>query len=241
VDSANSAAAVAAGAALLADRTRAAVCLALLDGRAWTLGELARHAGVAVSTLSGHADRLVAAGLLIQHRQGRHRYLQLADANTAALIEAVAAAVGPREASARTLSGAHRNRALAHARTCYDHLAGTVAVAVADAMTERGLVSWRHGLALTVDGSAWLRELGIVLPETGDGRRPMLRSCLDFTVRRPHLAGSVGAAVCRHAFATGWIARIGTGRAVRITDIGRHALSGQLGIAEQVLRQPTDA
>ncbi|WP_117672266.1 helix-turn-helix transcriptional regulator [Micromonospora sp. MW-13] len=238
MDSGSAAAAVASWAALLADHTRATVCLALLDGRAWTLGELARHARVAVSTLSQHADRLVAAGLLVQHRQGRHRYLQLADAHTASLIEAVAAAAGHHPAPARSLSGVHRDRALAHARTCYDHLAGTVAVAIAEAMTHQGLLTWRHGLALTTDGLTWLEDLGIALPDTGDSRRPVLRACLDFTVRRPHLAGTVGAALCRHAFTAGWITRIGTSRAVTITTTGRQAMARHLGIDEQTLRQP---
>lgn len=238
MDTERSATAVADWAALLADHTRATVCLALLDGRAWTLGELARHARVAVSTLSQHADRLVTAGLLVQHRQGRHRYLQLADAHTAALIEAIAAAAGHHPPPARTLSGAHRDRALAHARTCYDHLAGAVAVAMADAMTERGLLTWRHGLALTTDGLTCLNDIGITLPDTADSRRPALRACLDFTVRRTHLAGTVGAALCRHAFAAGWVTRIGTSRAVTVTTTGRHTLIRHLGIDEQTLRQP---
>ncbi|MEV4755128.1 winged helix-turn-helix domain-containing protein [Micromonospora sp. NPDC049559] len=220
--------ALASWAALLADRTRAAFCLALLDGRAWTVGELARHARVAVSTASEHADRLVAGGLLAQHRQGRHRYLRLADPETAALIEAVTAAAGPRPTPVTSLSAAHRRHALAYARTCYDHLAGTVAVAMTDAMTRRGMLAWDRGLALTADGDAWLAELGIAVP--AGGRRPVLRSCLDWTERRPHLAGAVGAALCRHAFTAGWIIRVGSGRAVKVTDAGRAALARHLGI-----------
>lgn len=233
------AAAVADWARLLADRTRAMVCLALLDGRAWTLGELARHTGVTLPTLSQHADRLVDGGLLRQHRQGRHRYLQLADASAASLIESLAAASAPRPAPVRSLSGASRDRALAHARTCYDHLAGTVAVSIADAMTRQGLLSWQFGLTLTTDGVTWLDSLGIAIPAARE-RRPMLRACLDFTVRRQHLAGTVGAELCRHAFTAGWITRIGSGRAVAVTAAGRHALMRHLGIDEQGLRRPAD-
>ncbi|TWH69985.1 DNA-binding transcriptional ArsR family regulator [Micromonospora olivasterospora] len=223
---------MAAWAALLADRTRAAFCLALLDGRAWTVGELARHAGVAVSTASEHAGRLVAGELAVQERQGRHRYLRLADAQLASLIEAIAAAAGHRPQPVRSLSAAHRRRALAHARTCYDHLAGAVAVAVADAMTVKGMLAWEHGLTLTSRGVAWLTELGIALPEEGARRRPVLRSCLDWTERRPHLAGTAGAALCDHAFGAGWITRIGTSRAVKVTTAGRQALAEHLDITD---------
>lgn len=216
-------------AALLADRTRAAFCLALLDGRAWTVGELARHAGVAVSTASEHADRLVAGGLLAQRKQGRHRYLQLAGPQVAELIETVAGAPRPGSPSPVTsLSAAHRRRNLAYARTCYDHLAGFVGVVLADALLARGHVSRSHGLVVTPRGVAWLAALGIALDKSG--KRPVVRECLDWTERRSHLAGTLGAALCRHAFDAGWAERIGTGRAVRFTPAGVAALEDQLGL-----------
>jgi DNA-binding transcriptional ArsR family regulator len=219
--------ALAGWAALLADRTRASFCLALLDGRAWTVGELARHAGVALSTASEHADRLVAGGLLAQERQGRHRYLRLADPQVAALIESVAAAGTPRLEPVVSLSSAYRQRNLAFARTCYDHLAGSLGVALADAMTGGGMLSWDRGLALTDHGVDRLTALGVDLAPT---RRPALRSCLDWTERRPHLAGAVAAALCRHAFEAGWIVRVGTGRAVRVTPAGARDLADRLGV-----------
>jgi DNA-binding transcriptional ArsR family regulator len=216
-------------AALLADRTRAAFCLALLDGRAWTVGELARHAGVAVSTASEHADRLVAGGLLIQRKQGRHRYLQLASAETAALIETVAVAGPPvRPRPVVSMSAVHRRQNLAYARTCYDHIAGFVGVALADGLTANGYLSRSHGLAVTPRGSAWLTSLGIALDKSG--KRPVVRECLDWTERRSHLAGQLGAALCRHAFDAGWIVRIGTARAVKLTADGARALEDQLGV-----------
>ena len=216
-------------AALLADRTRAAFCLALLDGRAWTVGELARHAGVAVSTASEHADRLVAGGLLAQRKQGRHRYLQLAGPDVAALIETVSSAGAPvPPAPVVSMAAAHRRRNLAFARTCYDHLAGFLGVGIADAMAARGLISRSHGLALTPRGMTWLAALQI-FPDRS-GKRPVLRECLDWTERRSHLAGQTGALLCRHAFDAGWIVRIGTDRAVKVTPAGATALADQLGI-----------
>ncbi|XVU30268.1 ArsR/SmtB family transcription factor [Actinoplanes sp. CA-054009] len=214
-------------AALLADRTRAAFCLALMDGRAWTVGELARHAGVAMSTASEHADRLVTGGLLTEHRQGRHRYLALATPEVATLIEAVTAAAEQTPSPVRTLAAAHRQRNLAFARTCYDHLAGTLGVALARGMHTTGLLTRENGLALTPTGRTRLTELGIVL--NPHGRRPLLRDCLDWTERRPHLAGVTGAALLQHALSSSWLIRIGTGRALRLTDQGHTAFTTHFG------------
>jgi DNA-binding transcriptional ArsR family regulator len=227
---------LAALAALLADGTRATFCLALLDGRAWTANELARHANVAPSTATGHLNLLVSGGLLTQERQGRHRYVRLADPDTAELIEKLASLAPRRTEPPRSLPAVNRGRALARARTCYDHLAGALGVAITEAMTDRGLLDWVRGPTLTSDGTAWLTGLGIVLPPAT--RRPPVRSCLDWTERRPHLAGSVGAALCRHTFDAGWIVRIGTSRAVALTDAGKHALQHHLGLTDPTPTPP---
>ncbi len=219
---------LAALAGLLADNTRASFCLALLDGRAWTAVELARHAGVAASTATGHLNLLVAGGLLAEQRQGRHRYVRLADAGAAELVENLASMAPRRVVPPRSLSAASRAAALARARTCYDHLAGALGVSITTAMTDRGLLDWEHGLALTAGGADWLAGLGIALPSAT--RRPPVRSCLDWTERRPHLAGAAGAALCGHAFRSGWITRIGASRAVTVTEAGRGALRDHLGL-----------
>lgn len=132
---------LAALASLIADETRAACLLALLDGRAWTAGELARHAGVAASTASEHLGKLVAGGLLAEERQGRHRYLRLADAQVAQLLEGLAGYAVP-DGGERppTLRAASARTAMARGRTCYDHLAGRLGITVTDAMVERGLL-----------------------------------------------------------------------------------------------------
>ncbi|NUR71745.1 MAG: winged helix-turn-helix transcriptional regulator [Hamadaea sp.] len=209
-------------ASLLADRTRAGFCLALLDGRAWTVSELARQGGVAASTATEHVHRLVAGGLLVEQRQGRHRYVRLRDTDTAALIEAMAQAAPKIRVPVRGLADDRRGQALAYARTCYDHLAGALGVTIARAMTRHEFVTWTDGPALTDRGSDWLAELGVVLP--APSRRPPLRGCLDWTERVEHLGGAIGAALCAQAKADGWVTPIGTGRALALTSRGRAVL-----------------
>ncbi|WP_405939617.1 winged helix-turn-helix domain-containing protein [Streptomyces sp. NBC_00726] len=215
-------------AALFADRTRAAFCEALLDGRAWTSGELARHAGVTASTASEQISRLVAGGLLAEERQGRHRYVRLAGPEAAALTEALAA-YAPGTPRPRTLRASVRQDAEARARTCYDHLAGRLGVALADAMTARGLVDTGSGIAVTPAGRAWLAGTLDYRPPAG-ARRPLVRTCLDWTERRSHLAGALGAALCTAALDRGWVRRVGSGRAVKVTPEGGTAFAELLGV-----------
>src|SRR3954449_4954943 len=151
---------LAAWARMLADGTRASVCLALLDGRAWTATELARIAKVSRPTISEHLNLLVGGGLLTEVRQGRHRYVKLAGPDTAELIEGLAALAPRRTEIANSLSAVTKRDAFARARTCYDHLAGKLGVALADVMTERGLIDWSEGIALTPEGQAWVEDLG---------------------------------------------------------------------------------
>ncbi|WP_031088036.1 ArsR/SmtB family transcription factor [Streptomyces sp. NRRL WC-3549] len=222
---------LAALAGLLADETRASFCLLLLDGRAWTAGELARTTGVAASTASEHLGKLVAGGLLAEERQGRHRYLRLAGAQAAQLVEELAAHAAPDggRAPGRSLRAASTGNALARGRTCYDHLAGRLGIRITEAMTARGLLRQDTGFALTEDGLEWFGALGAPLDTAS--RRPLARGCLDWTERRPHLAGVAGAVLCRHALEAGWCERFGTGRAVRATPYGLRALEDLLGIA----------
>jgi DNA-binding transcriptional ArsR family regulator len=223
-------------AALLADRTRAAFCIALLDGRAWTATELARLADVAPSTATSHLNRLVAGGLLAEERKGRHRYVRLADPDIAEMIEALAARAPQRTVPIRSLTAARQYRTLAFARICYDHLAGSLAVAITDAMTSQSLLSWDHGPALTPAGADWLRNLGITDDPSSSSPRPHVRTCLDWTERRPHLAGAVGAALFHHALAQSWLAvRIDSARVVRLTDGGRAALRTHLRLPDTAL------
>ncbi|MFE3196960.1 hypothetical protein [Embleya sp. NPDC059237] len=127
------------------------------------------------------------------------------------------------------MSASSRRQALARARPCYDHLAGSVALAVTGAMIGRGLLAWEPEPGLTDAGAARLAELGITVPPPGS-RRPAVRACLDRTERRPHLGGAVGAALCAHALAVGWVTRIGTTRALAVTPAGRQALDDHLDV-----------
>jgi DNA-binding transcriptional ArsR family regulator len=218
-------------AGLLADRTRAAFCLALLDGRAWTAGELAAHAGVTASTASEHLDRLITGGLLVERRQGRHRYVQLAGAETAQLLEVLTAHLDPALPRPGSLRSATVSAALARGRTCYDHLAGRLGVAITDAMAGAGLLDQRHGCALTESGMDWLTGPLAVDPEVfRASRRPVARECLDWTERRSHLAGTAGAQIRLRLEANGWTRRTGSSRAVRLTPSGAAALHDLLGL-----------
>jgi DNA-binding transcriptional ArsR family regulator len=226
---------LAAFAALLADETRAAFALALLDGRAWTAGELARHGRVAPSTASEHLGKLVAGGLLTEERQGRHRYVRLADDRVAHLVEELAAHASPGPAPApRSLRESTVADALARGRTCYDHLAGRLGITITGAMTAHGLLTQDAGFALTERGARWFAGLGIDL--SAKGRRPLVRGCLDWTERRPHLAGVAGARLCGHALDAGWCVRIGSDRAVKVTADGERALHTLLDIEPGILR-----
>jgi DNA-binding transcriptional ArsR family regulator len=216
-------------AGLLADGTRATFCMALLDGRAWTASELARYAGVAASTASEHLTLLVAGGLLAEEHQGRHRYVRLATPRVAELIEEMSVyADAGAPAPPKSLRGAVASEAMARARTCYDHLAGRLGVRVTEAMASRGLLDTEGGFALTARGREWLEsEVGASL---GGSRRPVVRACLDWTERRPHLAGAAGAALCERLHERGWVVRIGSQRAVRVTPEGEAGLHELLGL-----------
>jgi DNA-binding transcriptional ArsR family regulator len=216
-------------AGLLADRSRAAICLALLDGRAWTAAELADHAGIGRPTATEHLNQLVAAGLLTEARQGRHRYLRLANSEIAQIIESLAVAAG-RPAPARSLRTVRAAADLAAARTCYDHLAGSLGVSLFDAMVSGGILATDGGLLVTEYGRSWFAELAGPEALEVRGSRPLVRSCLDWTERRPHLAGTLGAVLRRQLTDRGWLVLRPGSRAVRVTPEGERALAGLLSV-----------
>ena len=228
-----STASLAATAALVGDPARAGMLSALMDGRALTASELAGVAGIAPQTASGHLARLTEAGLLTMARQGRHRYHRLASPEVARMLESLmaVAATAPGSALRRSrLATGPRDHAMRQARTCYDHLAGRLAVAMAGAMCARGHLEWAETTGtLTAAGTTFLHRLGVDLPERSRAR-PFCRPCLDWSERRPHIAGSLGAALCHHCLAQGWVRRQAAGRALSITPPGQRALADAFGL-----------
>lgn len=214
-------------ASVIGHPARGRMLTAMLGGRALPASELAEVAGVSASTASAHLQRLTASGLVAVQRQGRHRYHRLADARVAELIETMAQLAPAQEI--RSLREANRSTAERAARSCYDHLAGAVGVAVADALIERGALN-RDDLTLR-DGTAFA-ALGVDLDldALGRGRRPLTRFCIDWSERRPHLAGELGAALLTAFLDAGWLARRPLGRAVAVTPRGAAGLRAELGI-----------
>ncbi|MFD3696853.1 ArsR/SmtB family transcription factor [Streptomyces sp. NPDC058646] len=231
-DAAAPAARLAAFAAALADETRAAICMTLLEGRAWTAGELARITAVAPSTVSGHLTRLLDAGLCVTERQGRHSYVRIADAATARLVDRLASYAIPDRDAAHAVPVVSAPDPLARARTCYDHFAGRLGMAVTDAMERRGLLRTEGVFELTEEGRAWCARAGVDLAQVG--RRPLASSCLDWTERRRHLGGTAGARLCARALREKWVVRpAGGGRALEVTARGERAFGGLLGITPE--------
>jgi DNA-binding transcriptional ArsR family regulator len=222
-------------AALSGDPGRASMLHALMDGRALTASELARAAGVAPQTASGHLHRMTAAGLLRVHQQGRHRYYELATPSVARMLESIMQVAAELAPDRRHLSVGPRDAALRKARTCYDHFAGELGVALADALRERGYVELTIDAGLvTESGLAFLGDIGIdpaVLQVRGTprSRRVLCRPCLDWSERRLHLGGLVGAVICSHSMAQGWTRRLEATRAVLITAEGGRVFAEKFG------------
>ncbi|QVQ51209.1 winged helix-turn-helix transcriptional regulator [Spiractinospora alimapuensis] len=220
-------------ASLVADRTRASVCTALLDGRAWTSGELARYAGVAPSTMSEHVTRLIAGGLLVEERQGRHRYVRLAGHETAELLERLGCVAGPAPEPVGGLRRVRANEALRRGRTCYDHLAGRLGVTLTDALNRTGLLDQGTGFALTNAGLDWFVDGIGMPPPSARTRRPLARACLDWTERRPHLAGAAGAWMCDYLLDADVLTRSPASRAVRPTRTGADTLRDLFDLTDE--------
>lgn len=207
---------------LVGDRSRTAMLSSLMDGRAWTGRELAQSANVTAPTASTHLQRLVSGGLVSVVPQGRHCYYRISSREVAAALESLlllAPVSSPRHPTQRRIAAD-----LAEARLCYDHLAGRLGVALADALVRMGALIFSDSTAsLTSDGRALLQRLDINL-NTDATRRPLCRPCIDWSERRPHVAGNVGAAFAATALDRGWLTRKRGTRAVTVTSVGAKAL-----------------
>jgi DNA-binding transcriptional ArsR family regulator len=249
---------IASPAALIGDPARAAMLQALFDGRAQPATALAWAAGISAQSASNHLGQLVAGGLLKVTTEGRHRYYRLARPEVAQVLEALAVLGPPPRALTRPLDA--KARGLREARSCYDHIAGRLGVALADAMEDGGLIEPdgenRYRLTeagqvaaafgpveagahlagplaarlMTEAGRERLAALGVDLSPHRNARRGQMRPCLDWTERRRHLAGPLAARLMTRLMDLGWLRRTGPTRALMLTPIGRRALTDALGL-----------
>jgi len=220
---------VAAVAALLADPTRTAILTALLDGRAWPAGDLARAARVSPSTASNHLSKLVEHKLLRVEQQGRHRYFRLADPVIAEALEllAVFAPVSP----VHSLRESEAGRALRIARLCYNHFAGKFGVALSQALLEKGILTKVDGgYLVTGDGECWLQEVGIECEALKKQGQIFAPHHIDWSERFHHVAGALGAALARRFLDLGWVIRVPNNRAVRLMEEGEQEFFKELGL-----------
>jgi len=206
-------------AALVGDPARANMLSALADGRALTAGELAYAAGVSPQTASGHLAKLADARLLAVAKQGRHRYYRLATPLVGRMLESIMAVAA--DAPPRYRPAGRFDAALRFARTCYDHFAGQLGVGLADRLCAQGhVVLGEDGGEVSEGGIVFLSRFGLDFDALRRQRRVYCRPCLDWTERRPHLAGAVGAALAARCFDLGWVKRKRDSRALTITERG---------------------
>jgi DNA-binding transcriptional ArsR family regulator len=198
---------------------------ALLDGRDHTLSGLAGVAGVAVSTAAEHLERLERGGIVVSARAGSRRLVGLSGPDVAAALEALTKL--SRDGQVNGLKAWNRREELRAARTCYDHVAGRLGVAIAEAAIAAGAVS--EDFALGPRAAGWLEGFGVELDAIRRSRRPLLRVCTDWTERREHLAGTLGAILCSTMLEAGWIVRRPASRALLVTPLGDSSL-GELGV-----------
>jgi len=208
-------------AAVLADSSRNAMLDVLLDGKAHPIGALARRSGVTAATASSHLRRMLSARLVVVTSVGRERHVRLASPDVAEVLERLAVLAAPQRS---------RTSELRFARTCYDHLAGALGVAVRVALVDRG---WLHATGDSFEPApalfTWLAARGH--PVAIAGRRPLSRSCLDWSERVPHVAGRIGAAIANVFLDAAWVTRVRGTRALRLTARGRDAITKELGVA----------
>ena len=221
----------AATAFLLADHARAAMLAALLDGRALPAGELARAAGITAQTASAHLGKLLEGGLLAVESEGRHRYYRLAGAHIARMLESLSV-VQPEPPASRRRALSPQAREFRFCRRCYDHLAGQLGVAVAQALQDRGylLAAPDKQFDITPAGAAWFAGLGLDVDAIAPTRRGLARQCLDCTERRHHLAGPLGVAMLAAMCEQAWLRKDPRSRAIRVTPRGWAWLGEELGI-----------
>jgi len=206
-------------AALIGDPARANMVMALMSGHSLTMGELAAEAGVTLSTASVHLTKLESSGIVVSRKEGRSRYFRIADPDVAHCIEALVT-VAARVGHLRTRPGP-KEEAMRHARSCYDHLAGRIAVELFERWIAARVLEWRgEVVCLTGKGRQFLIGRGIEIDALERKKRPLCRTCVDWSERKHHLGGCVGAAVLARALVKSWAVRGPRSRAVTFSALG---------------------
>lgn len=220
---------------LLGDKTRATIVAALLDGRALTARELAYGTGVTPQTASFHLSKLDGAGLLNILPQGRHRFYRLASPDIADAIEALAR-IAP---NTNAKPAAKRKNAVCFARTCYEHLAGSLGIAVTEALRAHNVIKpvAQSDFVVSPAGERFFRDLGIDIVEIRKGRRLFARQCLDWSERKPHLGGSLGQAMTDAFVSKRWLRKRPNGREIHVTDTGHRGIKKLLGLDVKALQR----
>lgn len=220
---------IAAVAVLMSEPPRAAILAALADGRALPAGELAYRAQVTAQTASTHLSKLVEGGLLVVEAHGRHRYYKLAHRQVAEALEALAVLAPPRRI--RSLRESLEAERLRFARTCYDHLAGSLGVQLTQRLVEMQILTLtEQTYEVTQEGITFLDHFGVNIGQIQRQPRAFTRRCLDWSERRSHLAGGVGAALAQRLFELEWIQRMPKNRAVLVTEYGQDELLKHFGL-----------
>jgi DNA-binding transcriptional ArsR family regulator len=227
---------------MVGEPARAAMLMALLDGRALTAGELARVAGVSAPTASGHLSALTQSRFLTAHPQGRHRYYRLASTEVAEMLERMLAVADGQGGTGRKVRTGPRDPALRRLRTCYDHMAGSVAVALFDRLTAPAEIDGSDPFVrVTAEGRRRLSDVGVALPIQTDAASPIFcKPCMDWSERRFHLGGEIGRRLHRGFLSNGWVRSEQGSRALTLTSIGRMILEREFGVTVGVECVPAD-
>ncbi len=212
----------------IGDATRIRMLMLLMEGRALTAKELAHGACVEPSTATAHLRRLLSDALVVSTAQGRHKYFRLASPQVAQCVESLLAIAAPRDSGVTALP----QQAIHKARFCYDHLAGRLGVRLAESLVGRGLLTCKgKAFEVPAKGERWFTRFGIDLGAVAAARRTFACPCLDWSERKDHLGGALGAALARQMLEKGWLKRRPGSRVVAITERGREGLDKQFGIS----------
>lgn len=211
---------------LIGDKARSIMLWSLLDGKAYTATELAVCSNISRQSVSNHLSKLMEADLILAEKQGRHRYYRLANEQVAQAVEALASLIPDKKIEINKSPEAEK---LAYARTCYDHLAGELSIQMTTSLLEKGvIVVVEKNYSVTEFGKDWFAEIGIDVENLKTKQRSFAHQCMDWTERKHHIAGALGAAILDHFFKNDWIRRKQNSREVVITALGEMKLFNEL-------------